>query len=250
MIFYFSGTGNSRFAAERIADHLSQKAVDITDYAKSGEKPVFTEGGSYLFSCPCYMSTPARSMTEFIESASFPGGVKAYFLVTCAASAGASSRVCRELCEKKGMEYMGVAQIVMPQNYIALFSMKDKEENRKIVNEALPLIDKIAETVRDGGKLDDKKIGSFEFAVTKWVRDLYYKDFMKTKKFRTTDACVSCGVCANICPLSNISITDGKPVWGKDCTHCMACINRCPKDAIEYGKGSVGKPRYKGPDRL
>ena len=36
----------------------------------------------------------------------------------------------------------------------------------------------------------------------------------------------------------------GKPVWGKDCTHCMACICYCPAEAIEYGKKSLGKPRY------
>nr|WP_264291386.1 MULTISPECIES: hypothetical protein [unclassified Dorea] len=28
------------------------------------------------------------------------------------------------------------------------------------------------------------------------------------------------------------------------CTHCMACICYCPAEAIEYGKKSVGKPRY------
>ena len=41
---------------------------------------------------------------------------------------------------------------------------------------------------------------------------------------------------------------DGKPKWGDNCTHCMGCINLCPKDAIEFGKGSVGKHRYKGPE--
>ena len=35
-----------------------------------------------------------------------------------------------------------------------------------------------------------------------------------------------------------------KPVWDKNCTHCMACICYCPVEAIEYGKKSVGKPRY------
>ena len=249
MIFYFSGTGNSKFAAERIAEKTGQRAIDITGFKKIGDKAVFSESGPYLFSCPCYMSTPAKYMTEFIESAAFPGGVRAYFLITAAASSGASARVCRELCEKKGMEYMGCAELVMPQNYIALFTMKDNEENLKIVKDSLPVIDRIAETMKNGGKLEDKNTGSFEYAVTKWVRDVYYK-CMKTKKFHTTDACVSCGYCADICPLSNISITDGKPHWGKDCTHCMACINRCPKDAIEYGKGSVGKPRYKGPDHI
>jgi len=41
-----------------------------------------------------------------------------------------------------------------------------------------------------------------------------------------------------------VDLKDGKPVWGKQCTHCMACICYCPAKAIEYGKKSVGKPRY------
>ena len=35
---------------------------------------------------------------------------------------------------------------------------------------------------------------------------------------------------------------------GNQCTHCMACICRCPSEAIEYGKHSIGKPRYVCPE--
>jgi len=42
---------------------------------------------------------------------------------------------------------------------------------------------------------------------------------------------------------------NGQPRWGENCTHCMACINFCPKDAIQYGSGSVGKIRYRGPEQ-
>ena len=47
-----------------------------------------------------------------------------------------------------------------------------------------------------------------------------------------------------LCPLNNIHLENGKPVWGKNCTHCMVCICYCPKEAIEYGKKSRNKPRY------
>lgn len=62
---------------------------------------------------------------------------------------------------------------------------------------------------------------------------------------RVSDACVGCGQCASKCPLNNIELRNGKPEWGKQCTHCMACISYCPAKAIEYGKRSVGKPRYR-----
>ena len=56
--------------------------------------------------------------------------------------------------------------------------------------------------------------------------------------------CIGCGQCAKRCPMNNVTLKDGKPVWGKACTHCMACICYCPVSAIEYGKKSVGQPRY------
>ena len=248
MVFYFSGTGNSRFVAKRIAEAISQEAVDITTYTKTMDRPEFTGSGVYVFVCPSYMSAPARAMTDFVEWAGFPSGVKAYFIVTCAASMGITPRVASEICEKKGLQYMGAAQIEMPQNYIALFTTKDVEDNINIIEKAENEIDRITPLILNGEVLETKKIGSVEYSVTKWVRDVYYKDFMKTKKFRATDKCISCRKCVKICPLSNITMKDGKPSWGSKCTHCMACFNQCPKDAIEYGKGSVGKPRYKGPE--
>lgn len=248
MVFYFSGTGNSRFVARNIARAIGQEAVDITEYTRTMDRPDFTESGVYVFVCPSYMSAPARAMTDFVEWAGFPLGAKAYFIVTCAASMGITPKVASELCEKKGMECMGAAQIVMPQNYIALFTTKQVEDNIDIIEKAEIEIEKIAGSITKCEVLENKRIGAVEYSVTKWVRDVYYKDFMKTKKFRATDKCIACGKCVKICPLSNITMKDNKPVWGKTCTHCMACINQCPKDAIEYGKGTAGKPRYKGPD--
>lgn len=251
MVFYFSGTGNSKYVAEKIGEAIGQEATDVAPYIRSflgnKEEHVFDKEEVYVFVCPSYMSAPARTMTFFIESSAFPKNIKAYFVVTCAASSGISNRVDMELSAKKGFEYMGTAQVVMPQNYIALFTTKDKEENQKIVDAAQPGIDRIADTIKELGRLDNRKINSLEYAATVGVRDLYYKHFMKTKKFHSTDACIGCGKCVRSCPLGNISIKDGRPSWGGNCTHCMACINQCPKDAIEYGKGSAGKPRYRGP---
>ena len=76
------------------------------------------------------------------------------------------------------------------------------------------------------------------------VNPIFYKCFVKADAFTASDACIGCGQCVKRCPMNNVPLEDGKPVWGKNCTHCMACICYCPKEAIEYGKKSVGQPRY------
>ena len=64
--------------------------------------------------------------------------------------------------------------------------------------------------------------------------------FLLLLAFRAAKPCSG----PSVCPLNNIRLENGKPVWGKNCTHCMACICYCPKEAIEYGQKSKGKPRY------
>lgn len=51
-----------------------------------------------------------------------------------------------------------------------------------------------------------------------------------------TDACVSCGACADQCPVSAIAEGDGKYEINADiCVSCGACADQCPVSAIEEG---------------
>ena len=56
-----------------------------------------------------------------------------------------------------------------------------------------------------------------------------------------------CLLCEKGCVTKSIIMENGKPRWTGKCTHCMACICSCPQEAIEYGKKSIGQPRYKCP---
>ena len=76
------------------------------------------------------------------------------------------------------------------------------------------------------------------------VNPIFYACFVKSSAFTVSEACTGCGQCVRRCPTNSITLRDAKPVWGKGCTHCMACICYCPTSAIEYGKKSLGKPRY------
>ena len=79
------------------------------------------------------------------------------------------------------------------------------------------------------------------------INEGFYKFYVKADAFFATDVCIGCGACVEACPLNNIRLNNGKPIWDKHCTHCMACICGCPTEAIEYGKRSRGKPRYQCP---
>ncbi len=51
--------------------------------------------------------------------------------------------------------------------------------------------------------------------------------------YKITDACVSCGACADACPAGAIAEGDGKYEINADaCLECGSCAATCPNEAI------------------
>ena len=117
-----------------------------------------------------------------------------------------------------------------------------------IVAAARPVLEQGAGYIRRGTDFPDQKAGTVDKLKSGPVNTLFYRFNVRAKPFHVAGSCVSCGKCAAACPLGNIRMEQGLPVWGNRCTHCMACICGCPAGAIEYGNASRGKPRYQCPD--
>ena len=247
MIFYFSGTGNSEYAAKRIAEVLGEPAVFLNDKIKEKEGAAVKQEERLVFVLPTYGWRIPRLVEAWIQRARFMGPHKVYFVMTCGGGVGNAEKYLKRLCEQKNFIYMGCAEIVMPENYIAMYPAPEEMEAKMIVKKALPEIQKAAEYIRDGKKLPEMRITTRDKIKSSIVNDLYYPLCVHADKFYAKDTCVGCGKCEKACPLNNIKLVDNRPVWGKRCTHCMACICGCPVNAIEYGKKSVGQPRYQCP---
>ena len=148
------------------------------------------------------------------------------------------------LCREKGLVYMGTAQIVMPENFIAMFNAPTVEEARRIVAKAEPFIDRAIAAIRAGHMFSPPRKKLYDRIASSAVNPVFYPLFVKANSFTASDVCIGCGKCEKLCPLNNITLQNARPVWGSNCTQCMACICYCPTRAIEYGKKSAGKPRY------
>lgn len=244
MVIYFTGTGNSQFVAEALADQLHDKIECANTYMKKNKRGDFTSKKPYVFVFPIYLSSMAEVFADFIKNSEFAGCDQAYFVATCASAMGATPNVASKLCKQKGLTFMGAAKIVMPQNYIVLFAMTGKDEIKRRIDNCKQELSALGEIIAKRGFIDSQFSSAFEYGLIKLVEKLYNGPCTKTKQFYATDSCSHCGLCEKTCPMNNIKMQDGKPMWIKSCTHCMACINRCPKAAIEYGKNTVGKPRY------
>lgn len=247
MILYFSGTGNSAYVAKTIAEALEDSLVSINDRIKTRTRTPIISDTPLVFVVPTYAWRIPRLVEEWIEKMTFSGNQKAYFLMTCGGSVGNAAKYIKKLCGKKNWEYMGCQKIVMPENYIAMFPVPTRPEAESIVRQAEPVIQKAAEAIRNVWHLEEEKPSLQDRMSSGIVSDVFFACLVKDRKFYADDTCVGCGKCEEVCPLSNITLVNGKPEWHRKCTHCMACICDCPQEAIEYGKASQGKERYHCP---
>lgn len=246
MIIYFSGTGNSKYVADMLSEQLNDQSIDAGKMIKNGIKGEFESKHPWIFVAPTYSWQLPHVFEEFIKQSTFKGAKTAYFIMTCGGDIGNAQAQIINICNETNLEYKGVAEVVMPDNYIAMYPVSSEEESENIIKKAIPTIQKCANVIKEEGVLKHKKIVIADKIKSSVVNPLFYKFMAKSKKFNvTTDKCISCGKCSNKCPLNNIKLIDGLPKWGNHCTHCMACISYCPTEAIEYGKISVGKRRYK-----
>lgn len=244
MILYFSGTGNSHYAAHTIGRITDDKVVSINEFLKNGSRDTLKSDKPFIFVCPVYAWRMPKVVDDFIKNTHFSGSNKAYFVLTCGGEAGNSVHYTKKVCNEKGLDFCGFASVIMPGNYIAMFPTPDKVQADEIIRKADPKILDIAERIKNGQPLPDEKITLRGRLRSSIVNPLFYSTCVSAKGFYSTNDCSSCGKCAKLCPLNNIEIAEGKPHWGESCTHCMACICGCPNEAIEYKDKSKGKPRY------
>ena len=244
MVVYFTGTGNSRYCAALLADKLQDRCLDAFPFLRNGIAAELHSEEPWVFVCPTYAWRMPRVFADFIRAGQFSGSREAYFVLTCGGEAGDAGSYAAALCREKGLRFRGLLPVVMPDNYLVLFSAPKPEEIPKKLAAARPVLEEAAGRILAGEPFPERKAGKLDRVKSGVVNTGMYRYFLRTKAFYATDACTGCGKCAVACPLGSIRLRDGKPQWSSRCTHCMACLCGCPAGAIEYGRGTRNKRRY------
>ena len=251
MIFYFSGCGNSKFVAETLAVGLNDNLVFIPEAAREGRYEYeLVEGESLGFVFPIYAWAPPKLVLDFIEKLKVPEPVEGpnyiYFACTCGDESGCTEKVMRNALKEKGLSLSACFNVKMPETYIGMPGFKlDTEENvkRKYADADVTLKRNLPRLLNKESFSEMTK-GGAAWLKTYMVNPGFNRLASNDKKYLSTDNCISCGKCVNVCPLQNITLEDGRPKWNGNCTMCMACYHHCPVNAIQYGKATVGKGQY------
>ena len=248
MILYFSATGNTRFVAEQLAGRLEDEPLNLLDRIRRGDCSPIHSDKPFVICSPIYVCEMPRFLSDFLRKTPLVGSTDAYFIFTSGGYSGIAGVLARQIMGKKGLNYMGCADLTMPRNYIANdhYPELDTAEIERRIRTTAERIPAIAAAIRRGERLKSRHVWLAEVFITLPFNPVWCRVRQGVGDFQATDRCIGCGKCAKLCPLNLIEIIDGKPVWhGKSCAHCMSCIQNCPAEAIEYGQITQKKRRYR-----
>ena len=138
MILYFSGTGNSKYAARRIADALGEPLLSLNDRIKSGDITPLAVNGRLVLVMPTYAWRIPRIVRDHLLRTELRGARETWFVMDCGSEIGNAAKYNCALCRKKSLVYMGTAQIVMPENYIAMFDAPQADEALSLIHISEP----------------------------------------------------------------------------------------------------------------
>lgn len=253
MIFYFSGTGNSLQVAKSIGEYNEEKLISIAgemNSKNSDYRYALKEDETIGFVYPVYAWGPPKMVLNFIEKLNFNNYKDNYIfsVATCGENVGNTMKTMSNALKKKNLNLNSGFSIVMPNNYIVMGDVDSKENEEKKLLSAEEALKNINLIIKERKKDVFQVVKGFmPWVLSSIINPLFNKGTNNTKRFYADDICISCGICESVCNCNSIKV-EGKPKWGNECTQCLACIHLCPVKAIQYGKATEKKGRYKNPN--
>ncbi|WP_456104309.1 EFR1 family ferrodoxin [Prevotella sp.] len=270
MIFYFSGTGNSKWAAKTLALETGDTLVSIPEVLNSDCTFTLEKDEHIGFIFPIHGWRVPSIVKDFLSKLSIKTKGEdfsihkhtSFCLVTAGDSIGKAierfQKMLNSVAVGNSMELKAVYSLIMPESYVGLPGMdvdtKEKEiEKKEFASKQLKEFSKMLKQLpyTDNQQVwgwEQLKRGPIPSFFSGPVGAFFERILVTDKPFHVISRrCVKCGICANVCPVEDIKGGLGyEPEWlhnGK-CLTCFSCYHHCPHHAIEFGKRTRKKGQY------
>jgi ferredoxin len=242
-IYYFSGTGNTLWSAKKIAEIMGDcELFNIGVEAYKDEIVVEADAVVLLF--PSYAYGLPIIVRSFVQNAVFKTAYLAAF-VTFGSSPGGTLASLSRLLKRKKINAVYFGRIPAVENYIAIFGAPKPKRTQERLSLQGTATTAAARSVmeRQTNRITVfRPLSAFIWFLFSLGTKIFYRHY------RLGAECNACGICAKICPVSAITMRDGRPKFSAKCQHCNGCLNWCPLKAISFGRLNARIARYHHPE--
>ena len=266
MIFYFSGTGNTRWVATQIADAIGEELLYIPDLIRENRYAFSLRKDERIGFCfPTHGWQPPRIVREFIRRMTIslfrppltPQMPYCWALTTCGDNMGEAMTILNKelarvrvsgLEEKEPLQAESLFSVIMPESYVCLpFMSTDSEEKEaQKIDVASHQVSRIATLIKECRRgIVELEQGATPRIYSYVIGGYFNKRMITDKKFMVDEeVCIRCGKCAKVCPVDNIKGTPPSWLHNGKCTSCLACYHYCPVHAINFGNITRKRDQY------
>lgn len=239
VIFYFSGTGNTKKIADLYKTSFEDGGAEVTmfDLMSEDAKSVDTAGYDLIgFGYPVHSFNAPANVLAFAKGLKkFPESKRAFIFKSSGEPvrmSDVSSLKLIKILKKRNIKVTNEYQYVMPYNMI--FRHTDEAAYRmwSVAQKVAPID---CREILSGTPRLPKRV--FMGGFLAWVMRIeHWGARFNGRFYKVNSDCVKCGLCVKTCPANNIKITEkGKVKFGGKCLMCVRCSFNCPKNAIKIG---------------
>ena len=254
IVYYFSGTGNSRNVASWVSKIANEKGIEcqLVNIALTTQFPIGPPEANSLviFVSPVHGFNYPPVMVSFL--AHFPKGSNDVILMNTRAGmligkwitpglTGIAFYLAALFLKLKGYSIHGMLPVDLPSNWISVHPGLNQKTVLYLHLKMKIKVSKYAVKVLKGQKSYPALWEILQDIAISPVALGYYflARFILAKTYYASSACDNCGLCIRNCPVKAIEMVSERPFWNLTCESCMRCMGSCPKKAIETAHGFV-----------
>ncbi|GAA0762699.1 EFR1 family ferrodoxin [Clostridium sartagoforme] len=239
LILYFSGTGNTKFIANKMGEEFIKNECEIEIHSIEEEFNIEKISFDYLIlGFPKYFEYIPQIFMEFIEDNLHysKSEIKTMIFSTGKDKLQTYFDELEKILIEKNFKVILTTNFKMPNSNILSREYLDTKniDLEEVYNKSLQKIkNEIANFLIEN--YNKKEINNFKSIIMKKLYKFRTKDLYKNSyKFSVSSQCDKCNLCVKICPTRNIENIGDYIKFRDNCILCCRCMSCCPKNAILY----------------